>query len=56
MPANHKAMATFAEKWTESRVVEAENQFAKKYQGLWLYGALIPRYRRKYGAILFGSF
>ena len=56
IPANHKAMATFAEKWTESRVVEAENQFAKKYQGLWLYGALIPRYRRKYGAMLFGSF
>lgn len=56
IPANHKGMCTFAEKWTESRVVEAENQFAKKYQGLWLYGALIPKYRRKYGAILFGSF
>lgn len=56
MPANHTAMVTFAEKWSESRVVDAENQFAKKYQGLFLYGALVPAYRRKYGAILFGSF
>lgn len=55
MPANHKAMITFAEKWSESRVVDAENQFAKKYQGLFLYGAKVPGYRRKYGAILFGS-
>lgn len=56
MPANHIQMVTFAEKWSESRVVDAENQFAKKYQGLFLYGALVPAYRRKYGAILFGSF
>lgn len=55
MLANHTGMITFAEKWSESRVVDAENQFAKKYQGLFLYGALIPAYRRKYGAILFGS-
>ena len=54
--ANHKGMITFAEKWSESRVVDAENQFAKKYQGLFLYGAKVPAYRRKYGAILFGSF
>lgn len=54
--ANHTGMITFAEKWSESRVVDAENQFAKKYQGLFLYGAKITRYRRKYGAILFGSF
>lgn len=54
--ANHTGMITFAEKWAESRVVDAENQFAKKYQGLFLYGAKIPRGRRKYGAILFGSF
>ena len=54
--ANHKGMITFAEKWSESRVVDAENQFAKKYQGLFLYGALVPKYRRKLGAILFGSF
>ena len=54
--ANHKGMITFAEKWSESRVVDAENQFAKKYQGLFLYGALVPKYRRKYGAVLFGNF
>lgn len=54
--ANHTGLITFAEKWAESRVVDAENQFAKKYQGLFLYGAKIPRGRRKYGAILFGSF
>lgn len=54
--ANHTGMLTFAEKWSESRVVDAENQFAKKYQGLFLYGAKVPAYRRKYGAMLFGSF
>lgn len=53
--ANHTGFLTFAEKWSESRVVDAENQFAKKYQGLFLYGALVPAYRRKYGAVLFGS-
>jgi hypothetical protein len=56
MPANHTQMITFAEKWSESRVVDAENQFARKYQGLFLYGAKVPRYRRKYGAVLFSSF
>lgn len=55
MLANHKGFVTFADKWSESRVVDAENQFAKKYQGLFLYGALVPAYRRKYGAVLFGS-
>jgi hypothetical protein len=54
--ANHTGMITFAEKWSESRVVDAENQFAKKYQGLFLYGALVPKYRRKYGAVLFSSY
>lgn len=54
--ANHTGFITFAEKWSESRVVDAENQFAKKYQGLFLYGAKVPAYRRKYGALLFGSF
>jgi hypothetical protein len=54
--ANHPAFMTFAEKWSESRVVDAENQFAKKYQGLYLWGALVPAYRRKFGAVLFGSF
>jgi hypothetical protein len=56
LAANHIGFLTFADKWSESRVVDAENQFAKKYQGLFLYGAKVPRYRRKYGAILFGSF
>ena len=54
--ANHTGMITFADKWSESRVVDAENQFAKKYQGLFLYGAKVPAYRRKYGAVLFGNF
>jgi hypothetical protein len=54
--ANHTGMITYADKWAETRVVDAENQFAKKYQGLFLYGALVPAYRRKYGAVLFGNF
>lgn len=54
--ANHMGMITYADKWAETRVVDAENQFAKKYQGLFLYGALVPAYRRKYGAVLFGNF
>lgn len=56
IPANNTGFITYADKWSESRVVDAENQFAKKYQGLFLFGAKVPRYRRKYGAILFGSF
>ena len=56
IPANHIGMVTFGDKWSESRVVDAENQFAKKYQGLYLYGALIPSYARKHGAVLFGNF
>lgn len=54
--ANHLGFITYADKWAETRVVDAENQFAKKYQGLFLYGALVPAYRRKYGAVLFGNF
>jgi len=54
--ANHMGFMTYADKWAETRVVDAENQFAKKYQGLFLYGALVPAYRRKFGAILFGNF
>lgn len=54
--ANHINFVTYADKWSESRVVDAENQFAKKYQGLFLYGAKVPRYSRKMGSILFGSF
>lgn len=56
IPANHKGFITYADKWSESRVVDAENQFARKYQGLFLFGAKVPRYRRKYGSVLFGSF
>ena len=56
LAANHNGFMTFADKWSESRVVDAENQFAKKYQGLFLFGAKVPRYRRKYGAILYGNF
>lgn len=56
IPANHIGFITYADKWSESRVVDAENQFAKKYQGLFLFGAKVPAYRRKYGAVLFGSF
>lgn len=56
VPVNHIAMVTYGDKWSQSRVVDAEGQFAKKYQGLYLFGAKVPRYRRKYGAILFGSF
>ena len=54
--ANQMGFMTYADKWTESRVVDAENQFAKKYQGLYLFGAKVPRGRRKYGAVLFASF
>jgi hypothetical protein len=56
MPANHIGMITYADKWSESRVIDMENQFAKAYQGLYLYGALVPAYARKYGALLFGNF
>ena len=56
IPAAHKGFITYADKWSQSRVVDAEDQFAKKYQGLFLFGAKVPRQRRKYGALLFGSF
>lgn len=56
VPAHNIGFMTYADKWTESRVIDAENQFAKKYQGLFLFGAKVPRYRRKYGAVLFSSF
>lgn len=54
--ANHIGFITYADKWTETRVVDAENQFAKKYQGLFLFGALVTAHRRKSGAVLFGNF
>lgn len=53
--ANHMGFVTFADKWSESRVVDAEDQFARKYQGLFLFGKKVPRERRKFGAVLFGS-
>ena len=53
--ANHITFCTFAYKWAESRVVDAENQFAKRYQALHLYGALVPGIRRRSGAVLFGA-
>ena len=54
--AGHKGFITYADKWAESRVVDAEDQFAKKYQGLYLYGALVTSYGRKLGAVLFGNY
>ena len=54
--ANHLSFCTFAYKWAESRIVDAEDQFAKKYQGLHLWGALVPNLRRKAGATLFCTF
>lgn len=56
LPANHLEFMTYADKWSESRVVNSENQFAKKYQGLYLFGAKVPRQKRKYAAMLFASF
>lgn len=55
IPAWHRSFCTFAYKWAESRTVEAENQFARKYQGLHLYGATVPLIRRRAGALLFGA-
>ena len=54
-PAFHKTFCTFAFKWSETRVVEAEAQFAKKYQGLYLYGAKVPILRRQAGAVLYSQ-
>lgn len=52
---NHISYCTFAYKWAESRIVDAENQFAKKYQGLHLWGALIPTLRLRAGAMLYAA-
>jgi hypothetical protein len=56
IPAAHPSFMTYADKWSESRVVDMENQFAKAYQGLFLFGAKVPHQRRKAGAVLFGQF
>ncbi len=53
--ANHISFCTFAYKWAESRIVDAENQFAKKYQGLHLFGAKVPNLRKKAGAMLYAA-
>lgn len=53
--ANELGFMTYADKWSESRVMGQINQFAKNYQGLFLFGAKVPKQRRKRGAILFGS-
>lgn len=54
--ANHISFCTFANKWTETRTMDAIDQFAKKYQGLFLYGAKVPALRRSAGATLFATF
>ena len=51
--ACHTGFITFAHKWSESRVVDSEKQFAKLYQGLNLYGAKVAVERRKAGAMLY---
>lgn len=56
IPANHTGFMTYADKWSETRVVDAINQFSKQYQGLFLFGAKVPRARRSWGALLYGSF
>lgn len=56
LPANEIGFITYADKWSESRIVEPVNQFAKQYQGLFLFGAKVPKLRRKRGAVLLGSF
>lgn len=53
--ANHISFITFAYKWSESRIVDAESQFAKKYQALHLFGAKVPGIRRRAGAVLYGT-
>jgi hypothetical protein len=53
--AGHKSFCTFAHKWSESRVVDSQLQWAKLYQGLNLYGAQVLNLRRKAGACLFAT-
>lgn len=52
---NHISFCTFAYKWAESRIVDAESQFAKKYQGLHLFGAKVPALRKKAGVMLYAT-
>mgnify|MGYP001559816070 CR=1 FL=1 len=56
LPAIHApSFLSFAEKWSESRTVMAERQFAKLYQGLFLYGAKVPISRRKSGVTIYAQ-
>ncbi len=55
LPAIHTSFYSFAEKWSESRTVMAERQFAKLYQGLFLYGGKVPIMRRTAGALLYAQ-
>jgi hypothetical protein len=52
---NHRSFITFAYKWSENRVVTAEDRFAKKYQALHLYGAKVAGIRRRSGAVALGT-
>ena len=52
--ANRVGWIFFGHKWSESRIVKAEKQFANLYQGLNLYGFIVPAMRRKAGAYLYG--
>lgn len=55
-PAVHaKSFCTFAYKWSETRTVQAEKQFAKLYQGLSLYGAKVPIIHRTAGSVLYAQ-
>lgn len=54
IPAFHKSFVTWAHKWSESRVIDAQAQFAKLYQGLNLYGFKVLDMRRNAGAYIFG--
>lgn len=54
--ANHIGFITFAHAWSESRVIEAQLQFANLYQGLNLYGFLVLNVRRGAGAYLYGYY
>jgi hypothetical protein len=54
IPAIHKSWCTWAHKWSESRVIDAQAQFAKLYQGLNLYGFKVLDGRRNSGAYIFG--
>ena len=54
-PAIHRSFCTFALKWSESRTLQAEAQFAKLYQGLVLYGAKVPTIKKTSGAVLFAQ-